>query len=66
MELHGKYTLIGEGVRGSLAKQLIARFKLDEGQRPQKFGIGIKELWEVKPEHHSPAWCSIPSAGRWT
>jgi electron-transferring-flavoprotein dehydrogenase len=46
--------LIGEGVRGSLAKQLIAKFKLDEGREPQKFGIGIKELWQVKPENHKP------------
>ena len=52
MELLGKYTLIGEGVRGSLAKQLIARFKLDENSQPQKFGIGLKELWEVPPEKH--------------
>jgi len=52
MELLGKYTLIGEGVRGSLAKQLIARFKLDENSQPQKFGIGLKELWEVPPEQH--------------
>jgi electron-transferring-flavoprotein dehydrogenase len=52
MELHGKYTLIGEGVRGSLAKQLIARFKLDEGREPQKFGIGLKELWQLPPEKH--------------
>lgn len=54
MALLGKYTLIGEGVRGSLAKTLIARFKLDEGREPAKFGIGIKELWQVKPEHHKP------------
>ena len=54
MELLGKYVLIGEGVRGSLAKQLIANFKLDEGREPQKFGIGLKELWEVKPENHKP------------
>ena len=54
MELLGKYTLIGEGVRGSLAKQLISKFKLDEGREPQKFGIGVKELWQVKPEHHKP------------
>ena len=54
MELLGKYVLIGEGVRGSLAKQLIANFKLDEGKEPQKFGIGLKELWEVKPENHKP------------
>ncbi len=52
MELLGKYTLIGEGVRGSLAKQLIARFKLDENSQPQKFGIGLKELWEVPPDQH--------------
>ncbi len=52
MELHGKYVLIGEGVRGSLSKQLISKFELDKGKEPQKFGIGIKELWEVKPENH--------------
>ena len=54
MELRGKYTIISEGVRGSLAKQLIAKFKLDADCQPQKFGIGLKELWEVKPEHHKP------------
>ncbi|WP_106795329.1 electron transfer flavoprotein-ubiquinone oxidoreductase [Rhizobium sp. H4] len=52
MELRGKYTLIGEGVRGSLAKQLIAKFDLQKDREPQKFGIGIKELWQVKPENH--------------
>ncbi|MBB2752683.1 UNVERIFIED_ORG: electron-transferring-flavoprotein dehydrogenase [Rhizobium aethiopicum] len=52
MELLGKYVLIGEGVRGSLAKQLIAKFDLSKDREPQKFGIGIKELWQVKPEHH--------------
>ncbi|PZU73611.1 MAG: electron transfer flavoprotein-ubiquinone oxidoreductase [Rhizobium sp.] len=52
MELHGKYVLIGEGVRGSLAKQLISRFDLSKDREPQKFGIGIKELWQVKPEKH--------------
>jgi electron-transferring-flavoprotein dehydrogenase len=54
MELRGKYTVIAEGVRGSLAKTLIANFKLDANCEPQKYGIGIKELWEVKPEHHKP------------
>ncbi len=54
MELRGKYTLIGEGVRGSLAKQLIERFDLSAGKEPQKFGIGLKELWRVKPENHKP------------
>jgi electron-transferring-flavoprotein dehydrogenase len=52
MELRGKYVLIGEGVRGSLAKQLIARFGLFEGREPQKYGLGMKELWEVLPEAH--------------
>ncbi len=52
MELCGKYVLIAEGVRGSLAKQIIARFNLAEASEPQKFGIGLKELWEVKPENH--------------
>jgi len=47
IELHAKYTFIGEGVRGSLAKQLQARFNLTHGRDPQKFGIGIKELWQV-------------------
>jgi electron-transferring-flavoprotein dehydrogenase len=54
MALLGKYVLIGEGVRGSLAKQLIQKFGLGEGREPQKFGIGLKELWQVKPEHHKP------------
>jgi electron-transferring-flavoprotein dehydrogenase len=54
MELRGRYTVIAEGARGSLAKQLIARFKLAEGKQPQKFGIGLKELWEVSPERHQP------------
>ena len=54
MELRGKYTLIAEGVRGSLAKKLIGRYELDEGKEPQKYGIGLKELWRVKPENHRP------------
>lgn len=52
MALLGKYVLIGEGARGSLAKQLIARFKLGDGREPGKYGIGLKELWQVKPENH--------------
>ncbi|WP_295813571.1 electron transfer flavoprotein-ubiquinone oxidoreductase [uncultured Nitratireductor sp.] len=54
MALLGKYVLIGEGVRGSLAKQLIEKFDLAKDREPQKFGIGLKELWEVKPENHKP------------
>lgn len=52
MELHGKYVFIAEGVRGSLAKEIIARFNLSQGKEPQKFGLGMKELWEVLPENH--------------
>ncbi|MDR3372667.1 MAG: electron transfer flavoprotein-ubiquinone oxidoreductase [Ancalomicrobiaceae bacterium] len=52
MALLGKYVLVAEGARGSLAKQLIARFHLDEGREPAKFGIGLKELWVVDPEKH--------------
>jgi electron-transferring-flavoprotein dehydrogenase len=54
MELRGKYTLFAEGARGSLTKQLIERFKLAKGREPQKFGIGLKELWKVAPEKHRP------------
>ena len=52
MELLGKYTLFAEGVRGSLTKRLIAMFALQDGRDVQKFGIGVKELWELAPEKH--------------
>jgi electron-transferring-flavoprotein dehydrogenase len=52
MALRGKYVLFAEGARGSLSKQLIARFGLHEGREPQKFGIGLKELWELPPGQH--------------
>ncbi len=54
MALLGKYTLIAEGARGSLAKILLAKYDLCAGRDPQKFGIGLKELWELKPESHVP------------
>ncbi|HEY7750542.1 MAG TPA: electron transfer flavoprotein-ubiquinone oxidoreductase [Aestuariivirgaceae bacterium] len=54
MELTGKYVFIAEGARGSLAKQIIERFNLRKSACPQKFGIGLKELWEVQPENHRP------------
>src|SRR5438874_7725027 len=54
MELHAKYTLLAEGARGSLSKMLIARYRLDAAREPQKFGIGLKELWQVAPEQHRP------------
>jgi electron-transferring-flavoprotein dehydrogenase len=52
IELRAKYTLFAEGARGSLSKQLIERFGLAQGRQPQKFGIGLKELWQVAPEKH--------------
>jgi electron-transferring-flavoprotein dehydrogenase len=52
MELHAKQTIFAEGSRGSLTKDLMQQFKLCEGVDPQTYGIGIKELWEVKPERH--------------
>ena len=54
VELTGKYVLIAEGARGSLAREIIARYGLAEGRDPQKYGIGIKELWELRPEAHKP------------
>jgi electron-transferring-flavoprotein dehydrogenase len=63
MELHAKYTLIAEGARGSLTKMLMSKFDLRDGVDPQKFGIGLKELWQVDPAQfkkglvvHSQGW----------
>ncbi len=70
MELRGKYTLFGEGARGHLTKQLIRRYELDAGREPQKYGIGLKELWQVNPEkfqaglvQHSFGWPLDMSTG---
>lgn len=54
IELHGKYVFIAEGVRGSLAKTIMARHNLCDTAEPQKFGIGIKELWQIPAEKHQP------------
>jgi electron-transferring-flavoprotein dehydrogenase len=54
MELHGKYTFFAEGCRGHLGRQLEGKLGLRAGSDPQVYGIGIKELWEVKPERHQP------------
>src|SRR4029434_439245 len=54
MELRAKYTLFAEGARGSLSKQLIAPVELAKDREPQKYGIGLKELWKVAPEKHQP------------
>ncbi len=52
MELHAKYTFFAEGCHGHLGKQLQERYKLRDGADPQVYGIGLKELWEIKPEKH--------------
>ncbi|MCY4305604.1 MAG: electron transfer flavoprotein-ubiquinone oxidoreductase [Aestuariivita sp.] len=52
MELHGKYTFLAEGVRGSLAKQVIEKYNLSKSKEPQKFGLGMKEIWEVQTNKH--------------
>ncbi|WP_322866571.1 4Fe-4S dicluster domain-containing protein [Aquicoccus sp. G2-2] len=52
MELHGKYVFLSEGVRGSLSKELIAKYDLAKGHEPQKFGLGMKEIWEIDPAKH--------------
>ena len=54
MELRGKYVMLGEGVRGSLSKQVIAKYGLDAESDAQKYGLGMKELWEIDPEKHRP------------
>jgi len=54
MELHAKYTFFAEGCRGHLGKQLQEKFRLRDGADPQVYGIGLKELWEIKPEKHQP------------
>jgi electron-transferring-flavoprotein dehydrogenase len=63
MELLAKYTFFAEGARGHLGKQLMTRFKLDEGRDPQSYGIGLKELWEIEPSRfnaglvmHTAGW----------
>jgi len=54
MELHGRYILLAEGARGSISKQMMARYDLCAGREPQKYGIGLKELWEVAPDKFQP------------
>ena len=70
MELRAKYTLLAEGARGSLSKTLIARFGLAQDRQPQKYGIGLKELWQVTPENfqsglvqHTMGWPLGDSVG---
>src|SRR5215831_6610855 len=54
MELIAKYTLFAEGCRGSLSQELMAKLNLRDGVEPQKYGLGLKELWQVAPEKHQP------------
>ena len=54
MELWAQQTLFAEGCRGSLSKQIIERFQLDQNSEPQTYGLGIKEIWEVPSEKHQP------------
>ena len=54
MELHAKYTFFAEGCRGNLGKELQEKFTLRQERDPQVYGLGLKELWEVKPEKHVP------------
>ncbi|MFO1312644.1 MAG: electron transfer flavoprotein-ubiquinone oxidoreductase [Burkholderiales bacterium] len=70
MELHARYTLFAEGCRGSLSEEIMRKFNLRDGVEPQKYGIGIKELWEVAPgKHqkglvlHSQGWPLDPRTG---
>jgi len=56
MELLGKYTVFAEGARGHLGRQLIAKYKLDDGKDPQTYGLGIKEVWEIDPARHQPGF----------
>ncbi len=56
MELHAKYTIFAEGARGSLGRQLIAKFHLDDNRDPQTYGLGVKELWEIDPARHQPGF----------
>ena len=53
VELIGRQTIFAEGCRGSLSKQLMETFGLLDGVQPQTYGIGIKELWEIRPEKHN-------------
>lgn len=52
LELHGKYVFLSEGVRGSLAKEVIAKYDLSAGHEAQKYGLGMKEIWEIDPAKH--------------
>ena len=54
MELHAKYTVLSEGCRGNLGKEMIEKFQLSKGKDPQHYGLGIKELWDIPSDKHQP------------
>ncbi len=54
MVLNGKYVFLSEGARGSLSKEVISKYALDQGKEPQKYGLGMKEIWEIDPAKHKP------------
>ena len=64
MELRGKYTILSEGCRGHLGKQIIKKFKLDDGKDPQHYGIGFKEIWDIKPDLHKEGQLCILLVGQ--
>lgn len=54
IEIHARYTLIAEGTRGSLTRQLESKFNLRRDASPQKYGLGFKEVWRVSADKHQP------------
>jgi len=54
IEIQARYTFIAEGTRGSLTRQLESKYDLGRNASPQKYGLGFKEVWRVKPEQHKP------------
>ena len=58
IEIQAPFTLIAEGARGSLARQLESHFNLRDADRPAKFGLGIKEIWRIPEQQHQPGYVS--------
>src|SRR5688572_12763338 len=56
IDIHAKITIVAEGVRGSLTKQLVSRLHLDEGKNPQVYAVGVKEVWDVPKQKNAPGW----------
>src|SRR5262245_24923220 len=56
IDIRARITILAEGVRGSLTKQLIQRLHLDEGRNPQVYAVGVKEVWDVPKQRTAPGW----------